>query len=149
MRTFKTSLLLGWLFHVQFSFAYRWPSPQYDALETFLYEGQRGDESNLASLVHPCRKRTGTGAAVAAEWLRFVSLARIAFWYTLICVCVLQAFHDMATHNVDDGSGGLDGSIVYELGRSEVRVLTSWYATEIVNSILELRPWFQSNPHRL
>jgi len=25
----------------------------------------------------------------------------------------------MATHNVDDGTGGLDGSIVYELGRSE------------------------------
>jgi len=31
-----------------------------------------------------------------------------------------QAFHDMATHNVDDGTGGLDGSIVYELGRPEV-----------------------------
>lgn len=27
----------------------------------------------------------------------------------------------MATHNVDDGTGGLDGSIVYELGREEVR----------------------------
>jgi len=37
---------------------------------------------------------------VPAEWLRF-------------------AFHDMATHNIDDGSGGLDGSIVYELGRPE------------------------------
>ncbi|KAF9448021.1 L-ascorbate oxidase [Macrolepiota fuliginosa MF-IS2] len=100
MCSLKTALLLGWLLQAQLASAYSWPSPQYEALETFLYEGQRGDDSNLASLVHPCRKRTGTGASIAAEWLRF-------------------AFHDMATHNVDDGSGGLDGSIVYELGRSE------------------------------
>lgn len=26
----------------------------------------------------------------------------------------------MSTHNVDDGSGGLDGSIVYELDRAQV-----------------------------
>jgi hypothetical protein len=32
----------------------------------------------------------------------------------------LQAFHDMATHNVEDRTGGLDGSIVYELERPEV-----------------------------
>ena len=30
----------------------------------------------------------------------------------------------MATHNVDDGTGGLDGSIVYELGRAEVCVIS-------------------------
>ncbi|KAH9483912.1 WSC domain-containing protein [Psilocybe cubensis] len=82
------------------SFAYTWPSPQYDALEGLLFEGRRSDGSSLASLVHPCRKRGATLASVPAEWLRF-------------------AFHDMATHNVDDGTGGLDGSIVYELGRSE------------------------------
>ncbi|CAA7271852.1 unnamed protein product [Cyclocybe aegerita] len=80
--------------------AYTWPSPQYDALEALLYEGRRSDGSSLSSLVHPCRKRTGTLASVPAEWLRF-------------------AFHDMATHNIDDGTGGLDGSIVYELGRPE------------------------------
>ncbi|PPQ93259.1 hypothetical protein CVT25_015257 [Psilocybe cyanescens] len=83
-----------------FSFAYTWPSPQYDALEGLLFEGRRSDGSSLASLVHPCRKRGATLASVPAEWLRF-------------------AFHDMATHNVDDGTGGLDGSIVYELGRPE------------------------------
>ncbi|EKM82462.1 hypothetical protein AGABI1DRAFT_111078 [Agaricus bisporus var. burnettii JB137-S8] len=80
--------------------AYHWPSPQYDALETFMYEGQRGDGSNLASLVHPCRKRSGTNASVPAQWLRL-------------------AFHDIATYNNDNGTGGLDGSIVYELGREE------------------------------
>jgi len=26
----------------------------------------------------------------------------------------------MATHNIDNGSGGLDGSLVYELDRAEV-----------------------------
>ena len=55
-----------------FASAYTWPSPQYDALEGLLYEGRRSDGSSLASLVHPCRKRTGTLASIAAEWLRFV-----------------------------------------------------------------------------
>ncbi|KAF6763815.1 L-ascorbate oxidase [Ephemerocybe angulata] len=82
------------------SAAYTWPSPQYDALEGLLYEGRRPDGSSLAALVHPCRKRTQTLASVGAEWLRF-------------------AFHDSATHNVDDGTGGLDGSLVYELSRGE------------------------------
>lgn len=82
------------------SSAYTWPSPQYDALEGLLYEGRKSDNSSLSSIVHPCRKRVGTLASVAAEWLRF-------------------AFHDMATHNVNNGTGGLDGSLVYELDRPE------------------------------
>lgn len=85
---------------IPFVSAYTWPSQQYDALEGLLYEGRRPDGSSLSGLVHPCRKRTNTLASIAAEWLRF-------------------AFHDMATHNVDDGTGGMDGSIVYELGRPE------------------------------
>lgn len=28
----------------------------------------------------------------------------------------------MATYNIDNGTGGLDGSLVYELNRSEVRL---------------------------
>jgi hypothetical protein len=55
--------------------AYTWPSPQYDALEQLLFEGTRSDGSSLASIVNPCRKRTGTLASIAAEWLRFVGLA--------------------------------------------------------------------------
>ncbi|KAG2019903.1 cytochrome c peroxidase [Coprinopsis cinerea AmutBmut pab1-1] len=82
------------------SSAYTWPSPQYDALEALIYEGRTTAGSSLTALVHPCKKRVGTLASVPAEWLRF-------------------AFHDMATHNVDDGTGGMDGSIVYELGRAE------------------------------
>lgn len=87
-------------FFTTFSSAYTWPSPQYDALEALLFEGRRSDGSSISSIVHPCRKRTGTLASIPAEWLRF-------------------AFHDMATHNVDDGTGGLDGSLVYELDRPE------------------------------
>ena len=120
MLTPKKYLAFVWLLHLQSSLAYQWPSPQYDALETFLYQGQRSDGSNLASLVHPCRKRTGTMASVAAEWLRFVCfvnpISKSSFTYLLSW----QAFHDMATHDIDSGSGGLDGSLVYELDRSAV-----------------------------
>ncbi|KAJ7151132.1 L-ascorbate oxidase [Mycena filopes] len=79
---------------------YTWPSPQYDALEDFLYEGARPDGSSMAQLVSPCKLRAGTNTTVAAEWLRLV-------------------YHDIANHNISDGSGGLDGSIFFETGRSE------------------------------
>lgn len=29
----------------------------------------------------------------------------------------------MATHNIEDGTGGMDGSLVYELDRPEVRTM--------------------------
>ena len=32
-----------------------------------------------------------------------------------------QAYHDMAPHNKEDGSGGLDASIQFEQDRAEVR----------------------------
>ncbi|KAF8635531.1 hypothetical protein AX17_003914 [Amanita inopinata Kibby_2008] len=75
---------------------YKWPSPQYEALEAYLYEGRRPDGSNMASLVHPCRKRQGTLTSIPAEWLRF-------------------AFHDMSTYDASKGTGGLDSSISHEL----------------------------------
>ena len=86
------------------STGYQWPSPQYDALEGFLYEGRRYDGSNMASLQHPCKTRSDTGASVGAEWLRLV-------------------YHDVATHNAAAGTGGLDASIVFELDREEVSVV--------------------------
>ncbi|KAK1230045.1 hypothetical protein PQX77_006861 [Marasmius sp. AFHP31] len=46
----------------------------------------------------PCFQRENT--TTAAQWLRL-------------------AYHDMSTHNVDDGSGGLDASIIYELDRPQ------------------------------
>ncbi|KAG6856461.1 hypothetical protein H0H87_004321 [Tephrocybe sp. NHM501043] len=44
--------------------------------------------------------RADTNASIAAEWLRF-------------------AFHDMAAYDASNGTGGIDGSIAYELDRSE------------------------------
>ncbi|KAH6895008.1 L-ascorbate oxidase [Coprinopsis sp. MPI-PUGE-AT-0042] len=80
--------------------AYRYPDLRYEALEALIYEGRTTAGSSLAALVHPCRKRIGSSASVPAEWLRF-------------------AFHDMATHNAEEGTGGMDGSLVYELDRAE------------------------------
>ncbi|KAF7350459.1 Peroxidase [Mycena venus] len=79
---------------------YKWPSLPYDALEEFLYEGARPDGSSLADLVRPCKLRGGTNTTVAAEWIRLV-------------------YHDIATHNISDGTGGLDGSIFFETNRAE------------------------------
>jgi hypothetical protein len=50
----------------------------------------------LATLVTPCKLRGGINTTVAAEWVRLV-------------------YHDVATHNISDGTGGLDGSIFFEL----------------------------------
>ncbi|KAF8185395.1 heme peroxidase [Pholiota molesta] len=80
---------------------YQWPSPQYDSLESFLWEG--GDDrvgNTVSDLVAGCRMRGDPLSSVGAQWLRF-------------------AYHDMATHNITDGTGGLDASIFYELDRPE------------------------------
>ena|ERR1700761_6399935 len=83
---------------------YQWPLQPYDALEDFLYEGARPDGSSMGNLVRPCKMRSGTNTTVAAEWVRLV-------------------YHDTATHNVSDGTGGLDGSIFFETSREEVRLI--------------------------
>ncbi|KAJ7488087.1 heme peroxidase [Mycena latifolia] len=78
--------------------AYVWPSPKLDALEA-----QRWDQDDtfngFASFLQPCNffifgneDGTPTGRANGPDWIR-------------------TAYHDMATHNVEDGTGGLDGSI--------------------------------------
>ena len=43
------------------------------------------------------------------------------FAYSSVDVDGVQAYHDMATHNVEDGTGGLDASIQFEQDRPEVR----------------------------
>jgi hypothetical protein len=52
---------------------YEWPSPQYDALETFLYEGRDLGTNTIASIAENCKLRVLPNSVVAAEWLRFVS----------------------------------------------------------------------------
>ncbi|KAK1227053.1 hypothetical protein PQX77_009963 [Marasmius sp. AFHP31] len=65
-----------------------------DHLELMLYQ----DAYISTVLDFPCGERDNT--TIAAQWLRL-------------------AYHDMSTHNVDDGTGGLDGSIAYELDRPQ------------------------------
>ncbi|KAJ7786119.1 heme peroxidase [Mycena metata] len=86
--------------------AYLWPNPALDQVETILYEILPGT-TGIASFVQPCDTFTGTGGTTsgrsnAADWIR-------------------TAYHDMATHNVTAGTGGLDASIRFaeEQARAE------------------------------
>ncbi|KAF9477280.1 heme peroxidase [Pholiota conissans] len=80
--------------------AYQWPNPRYEALERFLFEGTDINDKALTAITNSCAKRAGSGSPVAAEWLRI-------------------AYHDSATYNITDGTGGLDASVYYELTRTE------------------------------
>ncbi|KAE9405955.1 heme peroxidase [Gymnopus androsaceus JB14] len=71
---------------------FQWPNPLLSYADNQLYEG------NLDILVDGCPGRDNT--TIAAQWLRI-------------------AYHDMSTHDVDDGTGGLDASIMYELDRPQ------------------------------
>ncbi len=54
--------------------AYQWPSPQYDALELTLYEGQSPTGQVPAAITVDCESRVSQdGPPVGAEWLRLVS----------------------------------------------------------------------------
>ncbi|KAJ7910402.1 heme peroxidase [Mycena leptocephala] len=70
--------------------AYIWPSPQLDELDAMRFE------QPLAAFVRPCDlflfDSGHSGRSDTADWIR-------------------TAYHDMATHNVADGTGGMDGSI--------------------------------------
>ncbi|KAK1222472.1 hypothetical protein PQX77_014678 [Marasmius sp. AFHP31] len=61
--------------------------------EKLLYES-----SGIPGFTLDCALRDST--TVAAQWIRI-------------------AYHDMSTHNIEDGTGGLDASIRFELDRSE------------------------------
>lgn len=87
---------------------YPWLSKM-EKLEERLYE------SNMYQIVARAQRRSNQ-STLAAEWIRLVCAAFLAVSVGL----PRQAYHDMATHNVDDGTGGLDMSIVYELDRGEV-----------------------------
>ncbi|KAJ7891536.1 heme peroxidase [Mycena leptocephala] len=70
-----------------------WPSPQLDALEALRWDQ---DRNGITGLVEPCDfflfGPQNTGRSNAADWIR-------------------TAYHDMATHNSADGTGGMDASI--------------------------------------
>ncbi|KAJ7260472.1 heme peroxidase [Mycena haematopus] len=91
---------------------YTWPSPQLDALEALRYDqaGFNRLDTTLSTFVQPCNLYLfdavaggqKSGRSDAADWIR-------------------TAYHDVATHNVLDGTGGLDASIRFpeEQARAE------------------------------
>ncbi|KAJ7189237.1 heme peroxidase [Mycena filopes] len=89
--------------------AYLWPNPMLDELESLLFEILPGT-TGIASFIQPCDTFTfsaptdngASGRTNAADWIR-------------------TAYHDMATHNKADGTGGLDASIRFtdEQSRAE------------------------------
>ncbi|KAJ6495222.1 heme peroxidase [Mycena sanguinolenta] len=78
--------------------AYIWPSPQLDALESARWDqaGFNSPAVPVAELLIPCNEfipgSSSSGRSDAADWIR-------------------TAYHDMATYNSTDGTGGLDASI--------------------------------------
>ncbi|KAJ6457968.1 putative L-ascorbate oxidase [Mycena sanguinolenta] len=94
------------------AFAYTWPSPQLDALEAVRYDqvGFNTIGTTLSNFVQPCNLYLfdsvagglKSGRSDAADWIR-------------------TAYHDVATHNIWDGTGGLDASIRFpeEQARAE------------------------------
>ncbi|KIM42111.1 hypothetical protein M413DRAFT_70963 [Hebeloma cylindrosporum] len=82
------------------TWAYHWPEPKFDAIEALLYEQSPEPHGvSLTAILNKCVPGP-TGEHTAAEWVRF-------------------AYHDMATHNAEAGTGGLDASLYYELDRQE------------------------------
>ncbi|KAF6763410.1 heme peroxidase [Ephemerocybe angulata] len=90
----------------------RWPDYRSNELESLWLEGGaevgwpailREDTTRFSNFIFQCKQKpfSAPGESTAAQWVRV-------------------AYHDMATHNVnDDGLGGLDRSILYELDRPE------------------------------
>ncbi|KAE9397992.1 hypothetical protein BT96DRAFT_1020437 [Gymnopus androsaceus JB14] len=71
-----------------------WPN----TLLRYVDEKLFSSTNDMNNLVQNCTTRDNT--TISAQWLR-------------------TAYHDMSTHNVDDGTGGLDASIQYELDRPQ------------------------------
>ncbi|KAJ7447506.1 heme peroxidase [Mycena galericulata] len=67
--------------------AYIWPSPQLYALESARFDQEGFNAGGLAALIQPC------------------------LVWRVHPADLTQAFHDMATYNITDGTGGLDASI--------------------------------------
>ncbi|KAJ7838158.1 heme peroxidase [Mycena leptocephala] len=101
-------MLVPVLFHF-FATATAWiyPNPQLEALDALRWDQTGFNSQGISRFLGPCNffffdATQTTGRSDAADWIR-------------------TAYHDMATHNVDDGTGGLDASIRFgeEQARAE------------------------------
>lgn len=107
-RAILYSVLSSYLWHPS-NADYVWPNEEIDELERVLFEqdsifGSHSGPGSIASFVSDCSGLgaggPGGGRNFGAEWLR-------------------NAYHDMSTADVTAGTGGLDASIVFEMGRPE------------------------------
>ncbi|KAJ7225026.1 heme peroxidase [Mycena rebaudengoi] len=96
------------LFHF-FATATAWvyPNPQLEALDTLRWDQTGFNSPGLTQFLGPCNSfifdsTRKSGRSNAADWIR-------------------TAYHDMATYNMNDGTGGLDASIRFgeEQARAE------------------------------
>ncbi|TFK86856.1 heme peroxidase [Polyporus arcularius HHB13444] len=96
--------LSGLLLLITSASGYTWPNPKLDELERLLYDQFGFNVPGILTSVLPCNSFVEFNGIAnrsnAADWIR-------------------TAYHDMATHNVNDGTGGLDASIQFELDRPE------------------------------
>lgn len=110
-----------------FSLAYTWPNPHLDELESQRYDRLGFNARDLGSGVTPCdlfffsdTEPNSSGRLDAADWIRTVSMVARSCRPIQYMKLILQAYHDMATHDISDGTGGMDASIRLELDRPEV-----------------------------
>jgi hypothetical protein len=96
---FPFSLLISF---VSPTLAYTWPNPRTDILETIYYQQIGYDGRRFSAFVRTCEtgNNLGAGRTNSAEWIR-------------------TAYHDMATADVEAGTGGMDASIGFERFRPE------------------------------
>ncbi|KAJ6542186.1 heme peroxidase [Mycena vulgaris] len=106
------------------AYAYVWPSPQLDALEAMRWD-QDGTTVGFATFFQPrdffifsTEENSPTGRANAPDWIRTVSYITSG---SATKTKLGQAYHDMATHNVEDGTGGLDASIRFSEEQSRAQ----------------------------
>ncbi|KAF5376339.1 hypothetical protein D9757_008666 [Collybiopsis confluens] len=92
MRLLEQTLTCGLFGLTQGLSTIQWPNTLLTYADQQLYEG------SLGVLTENCPARDNT--TIPAQWLRI-------------------AYHDMSTHNVDDGTGGLDASTQFELDRPQ------------------------------
>lgn len=95
-----------------------WPAST-DELEDLLYINSGYRARGFALPVIPCSKGEAADRNSAAEWIR-------------------TAFHDMASASVNDGTGGIDGSILFELENSEHK------GAAFRNTLTRYAPYFSS-----
>lgn len=97
-----------------------WPS-SVDELEDIMYLNTGYRARRFAAPVTPCSAGQGPGRVTAAEYIR-------------------TAFHDMATGNTFQGTGGLDASIIYELDGTQGDNIGSAFPS----TLTLLAPFFSS-----